>query len=38
MAGIVVHNVQVLDNPAKFSNPFQFEITFQCLTRLENGQ
>lgn len=31
MSLINVTNVQVLDNPAKFSNPFQFEITFECV-------
>jgi hypothetical protein len=31
MTLINVTNVQVLDNPTKFTNPFQFEITFECL-------
>lgn len=31
MALIVVSGVTVLDNPTAFSNPFQFEITFDCL-------
>jgi len=30
MALITVEGVNVLDNPSKFSNPFQFEITFSC--------
>lgn len=30
MALVAVTNVEVLDNPAPFSNPFQFEITFEC--------
>eukprot|EP00462_Mataza_sp_D1_P002275 CAMPEP_0175106450 /NCGR_PEP_ID=MMETSP0086_2-20121207/11206_1 /TAXON_ID=136419 /ORGANISM="Unknown Unknown, Strain D1" /LENGTH=280 /DNA_ID=CAMNT_0016382787 /DNA_START=18 /DNA_END=860 /DNA_ORIENTATION=- len=30
MSLITVENVTVLDNPSKFSNPFQFEITFSC--------
>jgi len=31
MARIVVTNVEVLDNPSKFTNPFQFEIIFDCI-------
>lgn len=31
MSLINVTDVQVLDNPTKFTNPFQFEITFECL-------
>jgi len=31
MARIVVTNVEVLDNPSKFTNPFQFEIVFDCV-------
>ena len=27
----------VLDNPAPFGNPLQFEITFECLQALEDG-
>lgn len=32
MARIVVTNVEVLDNPSKFTNPFQFEIIFDCIS------
>ena len=28
----------VLDNPCNFANPFQFEITFECLQELEDGE
>jgi len=27
----------VLDNPTQFTNPFRFEITFECLQQLEDG-
>ena len=27
-----------LDNPASFLNPFQFEITFECLENLSEGK
>jgi histone chaperone ASF1 len=27
-----------LDNPCNFANPFQFEITFECLQELEEGK
>src|ERR1700722_4573843 len=30
MALINVTDVKVLDNPAPFSSPFQFEVTFEC--------
>jgi len=31
MACVQVTNVGVLDNPARFDNPFQFEVSFECL-------
>jgi len=34
MALVNVTNVIVLDNPTSFTNPFQFEITFECLQEL----
>ena len=36
MAAINVTNVRVLDTPANFKDPFRFEITFECLTPLED--
>lgn len=30
-------NVAVLDNPSPFGNPFQFEITFECMEDLPEG-
>lgn len=30
-------NVTVLDNPAPFLSPFQFEISYECLTPLKDG-
>eukprot|EP00457_Paulinella_chromatophora_P009974 gb/GEZN01010058.1/.p1 GENE.gb/GEZN01010058.1/~~gb/GEZN01010058.1/.p1 ORF type:complete len:272 (-),score=48.99 gb/GEZN01010058.1/:286-1101(-) len=35
MAAIVVRNVEVLDNPSRFTNPFQFVIHFLCNTPLK---
>nr|CAG4644269.1 EOG090X0CKF [Lepidurus arcticus] len=35
MAKVHVQNVVVLDNPSPFSNPFQFEITFECIEDLQ---
>ena len=32
MAAINVTGIVVLDNPAPFANPFQFEVSFECLT------
>jgi len=36
MALVNVTNIVVLDNPTAFGNPFQFEITFDCLQELED--
>jgi histone chaperone ASF1 len=36
MALVNVANMIVLDNPAPFENPLQFEITFECLQALED--
>lgn len=38
MACVNIINVNVLDNPCAFTNPFQFEVTFECLTKLDDGQ
>lgn len=35
MAKVHVCNVVVLDNPSAFFNPFQFEITFECIEELK---
>lgn len=35
MSLVNVLNVQVLDNPSRFTDPFKFEITFECLAPLE---
>ena len=35
MAAINVTNVRVLNNPANFKDLFRFEITFECLTPLQ---
>ncbi|PIK53481.1 putative histone chaperone ASF1A [Apostichopus japonicus] len=34
MTQVHITNVRVLDNPASFLNPFQFEITFECMEDL----
>ncbi|XP_064189491.1 histone chaperone ASF1-like [Anguilla rostrata] len=34
MAKVQVNSVIVLDNPSPFFNPFQFEITFECIEDL----
>jgi len=34
MACVSITNVTVLDNPARFDNPFQFEVSFECLAVL----
>ena len=30
--------VKVLNNPAEFSAPYEFEITFECLEQLQKGR
>jgi len=35
MSCVNVTNVQVLENPAKFTSPLQFEIAFECLSQLK---
>jgi hypothetical protein len=38
MAHVNVHNVQVLDSvAAAFTNPMQFEITFECVKQIADG-
>lgn len=34
MAKVHITNVVVLDNPSSFFNPFQFELTFECIEEL----
>lgn len=34
MAVVQITDVKVLDNPSAFTNPFSFQITFQCLQEL----
>jgi len=38
MSCVNVTNVQVLENPAKFTSPLQFEISFECLSQLKEGK
>eukprot|EP00276_Gloeochaete_wittrockiana_P007240 CAMPEP_0184654938 /NCGR_PEP_ID=MMETSP0308-20130426/12591_1 /TAXON_ID=38269 /ORGANISM="Gloeochaete witrockiana, Strain SAG 46.84" /LENGTH=227 /DNA_ID=CAMNT_0027091155 /DNA_START=104 /DNA_END=787 /DNA_ORIENTATION=+ len=35
MSAINILGVQVLDNPTKFSNPYQFEICYECIQSLQ---
>lgn len=37
MAKVQLCNIIVMDNPSPFSNPFQFEITFECIEELKEG-
>lgn len=38
MSAVNVTNVTVLDNPSMFQNPFQFEISYECLVPLNDGE
>lgn len=38
MTAISVTSVNVLDNPTKITNPLQFEIQYECLYDLQDGE
>lgn len=38
MSAVNITNVAVLDNPAPFLSPFQFEISYECLDALKDGK
>ena len=38
MSVVNVTNIAVLDNPSVFTNPLQFEVTFECLRPLPEGK
>lgn len=38
MSVVSLLGVNVLNNPAKFGDPYEFEITFECLESLQKGQ
>ena len=37
MAAVDIFDVKVLDNPAPFTNPLQFEITYDVREALKDG-
>lgn len=37
MSVVSLLGVKVLNNPAKFGDSYQFEITFECLESLQKG-
>jgi histone chaperone ASF1 len=37
MSVVSLLGVKVLTNPAPFSAPYEFEITFECLEQLQKG-
>lgn len=38
MSVVSLLGVKVVNNPAKFTDKYEFEITFECLEQLENGR
>ena len=38
MSVVSLLGVKVLNNPAKFGDKYEFEITFECLEQLEKGK
>ena len=37
MSVVSLLGVKILNNPAKFSDAYEFEITFECLEQLHKG-
>ena len=37
MSKVQISNVVVLNNPAPFQSPFQFEVTLECIEDLPSG-
>jgi histone chaperone ASF1 len=37
MSVVSLLGVKVLNNPAPFTSPYEFEITFECLEQLREG-
>jgi histone chaperone ASF1 len=33
-----IRNIQLLNNPARFDDEYQFRITFECVEGLEEGE
>ena len=38
MAAVNVTNVAILNNPALFNQPLQFEIQYECVSNLADGK
>jgi histone chaperone ASF1 len=38
MSVVSLLGVRVMNNPAKFADKYEFEITFECLEHLEKGE
>lgn len=38
MSVVSLLGVKVINNPAKFTDKYEFEITFECLEQLEKGK
>ena len=38
MSVVSLLGVKVLNNPANFSDAYEFEITFECLEQLQKGE
>lgn len=38
MSVVSLLGVRVLNNPAPFTAPYEFEITFECLEQLQKGE
>lgn len=37
MSVVSLLGVKIQNNPAKFTDPYEFEITFECLEQLREG-
>lgn len=38
MSIVNIRNIEIVNNPAKFSDPYVFRIQFECIAPLKEGQ
>lgn len=37
MSAVTITNVTINNNPSKFTDPFELDISFECLSELKEG-
>lgn len=38
MSVVTIRNVEFINNPARFTDPYKFRVTFECIAPLKDGQ